>query len=130
MSVVPTLQRACLGLFLTSIALQVYAAGLGLFGVASFMPHAILGYLMVLGALILLALTALARLPRRAIGLTGVIVVLAILQPVLVLQFRGSLPVVAALHPMNAILMFALAFWIARLNKPALKASALSGAAQ
>ena len=124
MSIVPKLHRACLGLFLTSIALQVYAAGLGLFGVASFMPHAILGYLMVLGALILLVLTAMARLPRKAIGLAGLIVVLAVAQPVLVLQFRASIPLVAALHPLNALLIFALAFWIMRINAPALRRAA------
>lgn len=128
MTVIPKLHRACLGLFLGSIALQVYAAGLGLFGVASFMPHAILGYLMVLGALILLVLTALARLPRTAILLAALIVALAVLQPVLVLQFRGSLPFVAALHPLNALLMFGLAFWIARLNKPAIHTASLKGA--
>lgn len=108
------LQRTCVGLFLASIALQVYAAGLALFGVTSFMPHATLGYLMIIGALILLVLTALARLPRRTLAWAGLIVVLAMLQPVLVLVLRSNTPALAALHPMNALLMLTLAIFIGR----------------
>lgn len=96
----------------------MYAAGLGIFGATSFVPHALLGYLMVLGALFLLVLTVLARLPRRAIVLAALVLVLTLLQPVLVLQLRGSAPVLAALHPVNALLIFTLAAWISRSTKP------------
>lgn len=50
-----------------------------------------------------LVLAELARLPRRAIGLAALIVALALRQSVLVLQFRGSLPFVAALHPSTSL---------------------------
>jgi hypothetical protein len=114
MSAVLRMQRSCVGLYLTSVGLQVYAAGLALYGVTSFMPHAILGYLMIIGALILVILTALARLPRRALVFAVLILTLAILQPVLVLVLRSTTPVVAALHPVNAILMVTLAILITR----------------
>jgi hypothetical protein len=111
------LQRTCVGLFLASVGLQVYAAGLALFGVTSFMPHAILGYLMIIGALILVILTALARLPRRALVWATLILALAVLQPVLVLVLRSTTPALAALHPMNALLMLTLALLISRSTK-------------
>jgi hypothetical protein len=114
MSGVLRLQRYCLGLYLASVGLQVYAAGLALFGVTSFMPHAVLGYLMIIGALILVILTAIARLSRRALVFACLILALAILQPVLVLVVRSSTPVLAALHPLNAVLMVALALHISR----------------
>lgn len=114
MSTVLRLQRSCLGLYLASVGLQVYAAGLALFGVTTFMPHATLGYLMIVGALILVVLTALARLPRSALIFACIILALAILQPVLVLVVRLTSPVLAALHPLNAVFMVALALLIAR----------------
>jgi hypothetical protein len=114
MSAVLRLQRSCVGLYLASVGLQVYAAGLALFGVTSFVPHAVLGYLMILGAIILFVLTAVARQSRRALVCAALIVGLAVLQPVLVLVLRSSSPAVAALHPLNAILMVTLAMLIAR----------------
>jgi hypothetical protein len=111
------LQRTCVGLFLASVGLQVYAAGLALFGVTSFMPHATLGYLMIVGALILLILTAWARLPRRALVWAALILALAVLQPVLVLVLRSTTPTLAAVHPMNALLMLTLAMLISRSTK-------------
>lgn len=114
MASVVRLQRSCLGLYLGAIGLQVYAAGLALFGVTSFMPHAVLGYLMIIGALILVILTAMARLPRRALMCALLILALAILQPILVLILRASSPAIAAMHPLNAVLMIGLAMLILR----------------
>ncbi|HVE79887.1 MAG TPA: DUF6220 domain-containing protein [Gemmatimonadaceae bacterium] len=106
------LQRTCLVLYLGALALQFYAAGLGLFGAASFVPHALLGYGLILGATILLALTAAARLPRRAVLLAAGVLTLAVLQPVLAIALRGT-PALAALHPVNALLIVAVAARIA-----------------
>ena len=111
------LQRTCIGLYLVSVGLQVYAAGLALFGVTSFVPHAVLGYLMIVGALILFLLTAVARLSRSALVFAALIVGLAVLQPVLVLVVRSTTPALAALHPLNAILMATLAMLITRHTK-------------
>jgi hypothetical protein len=119
MPAVLQLQRTCLALYLAAVALQVYAAGLALFGATSFVPHAILGYLLILGALVLLGLTAAARLPRRATVLAVLILAVTALQPVLALGLRGRAPALAALHPLNALLIVALAAWIARSTQKA-----------
>jgi hypothetical protein len=111
---IATLQRTCVFSYLGAIALQVYMMGLALFGVTSFMPHATLGYLMVLGALILMILTFSAKASRRDKVLAALVLVLTVLQPVLVLMLRGRVPALAALHPLNALVIFALAASVAR----------------
>jgi hypothetical protein len=50
MSLPYRLQRTCVKSYLGAIALQFYAAGLGVFGATSFMPHTLLGYGLILGA--------------------------------------------------------------------------------
>ena len=119
MSLIHKLQRTCVVSYLGAVALQVYMMGLALFGVTSFTPHALLGYGMILGAAILTVLTVSARLPRRAQLLALAVLLLTILQPVLVLALRGA-PLLAALHPLNALAIFALAATVARSTvKPA-----------
>ncbi len=106
------LHRTCVFLYLVAIALQFYAAGLAVFGVSSFMTHAMFGYSMIIGAIILLVLTFTARLSRRAKLLAAGVLFLTALQPVLAL-IRSPIPVLAALHPVNALIIFALAARIA-----------------
>ena len=106
------LQRTCAFLYLAAIALQFYAAGLAVFGVSTFMTHALFGYSMIIGATILVALTFAARLPRRVKILAGLVLFLTVLQPVLAL-IRSPIPVLAALHPVNALIIFAIASRIA-----------------
>ena len=106
------LQRTCVFLYLGAIALQFYAAGLAVFGVSSFMTHALFGYSMILGAIILLVLTFAARLSGRIKILATLVVLLTMLQPVLAL-IRSPIPLLAALHPVNALLIFAIATRIA-----------------
>ncbi len=118
------LQRTCLASFLGAIGLQVYVMGLAIFGVTSFMPHAMLGYGMIVGAIILTVLTVTAKLPRRAQVMAGVILVLTVLQPVLVLALRGRAPALAALHPLNALVIFALATVVMRSTRPERQLSA------
>jgi len=101
-------------LYLASVALQMYMAGLALFGVATFISHALLGYLMILGAVILLVLTVVARRPRSDAFLAVAVLVLAALQPVLALTLRTRFPVLAALHPVNALVIFVLAARVGR----------------
>ena len=108
------LQRTCVFSYLAAIALQVYMMGLALFGVTSVMPHAMWGYLMILGSLLLVVLTLTAKLPRCALLLSVAVLGLTILQPVLVLTLRGSAPAIAALHPLNALAIFVLAVGVAR----------------
>jgi hypothetical protein len=108
------LQRTCVASYLAAIGLQIYVMGLALFGVTSFMPHALLGYGMIVGALILTLLTVTAKLPRRAQLFAGAILALTLLQPVLVLVLRGRAPALTALHPVNALVILALASIVAR----------------
>lgn len=114
MSLAYKLPRTCVASYLAAIGLQIYVMGLALFGVTSFLPHALLGYGMILGALILTVLTVTAKLPRRAQLLAAAVFALTLLQPVLVLVLRGRAPVLAALHPVNALVIFALASLVAR----------------
>ena len=106
------LQRTCAVLYLAAIALQFYAAGLAIFGVSTFMSHALFGYSMILGATILLILTLVARLPGRTKMLATLVLGLTVLQPVLAL-IRTPVPALAALHPVNALIIFAIAARIA-----------------
>ena len=112
-------QRACVVSYIVAVALQFYVAGLALFGAASFVPHALLGYGLVVGALTLAALTMAARFPRRTVALALSLIPLTFLQPVLVLVLRASAPPLAALHTLNALLIFALALLIAQRTRPA-----------
>jgi len=102
-------------LFVAAILVQVFLAGLAIFGATDgFGLHIEFGYtvigLMTLGVL----LTAVAGgLPRWDIGLSLLLLVLYVVQTALPAA-RVSAPVLAALHPVNAIVLFALGTIIAR----------------
>ncbi len=99
-----------------AIVLQVLLAGLAvpqLGGSGSFLPHVEIGRLIGIVFLALPVTALVARAGRRrtlqAAGLLGLYVVQSILP-----YMDPALPVVAALHPVNALVMFALAIWYAR----------------
>ena len=119
MSLVQRAQRTCAVTYLAALALQFYAAGLGLFGATSFAPHALLGYGLVIGATTLTGLTLAARLPRSTVMLAATLIPLTLLQPVLALLPRASAPALAALHTVNALAIFSLAALVARRSRPA-----------
>src|SRR5688572_18229763 len=118
MSFVHQVQRTCAGTYLAALALQFYAAGLAVFGVTTFVPHALLGYGLVLGAITLATLTSVARLPRQTVLLAMALVPLSILQPLLALLPRVAAPAVSALHLVNALLIALIAAIIARRSRP------------
>ncbi len=118
MSLVQRAHRACVVSYLAAVALQFYAAGLALFGAAGFGPHALLGYGLVLGAATLTALTAAAGYPRRTVAFAAGLVLLTVLQPVLALSLRASAPALAALHALNALVIFSLAAIVAQRTRP------------
>ena len=70
--------------------------------------HAAFGYFIILLPLLLLPLGLLARLPRSLNWLSGLLAVLALIQPMLLWGKHLGLPLLAALHPVNALLLFAL----------------------
>lgn len=118
MLMVQRAQRACVVSYMIAVALQFYVAGLALFGAASFVPHALLGYGLVVGAVTLTALTVAARFPRRTVVLATSLIPLTLLQPVLVLVLRSAAPALAALHTLNALLIFSLALGVAQRTRP------------
>jgi hypothetical protein len=100
--------------FLGGVILQVFLAGLGAFKVTDWTSHAGFGWL--LGSLplfVLLPLSLVAGLTTRTRWLTVALVVSAALQPELA-HARAEAPVVAAIHPVNAVLLFWLAWSVAR----------------
>ena len=101
-------------LFLASVVVQVFLAGLALFAGESFELHALFGFSAVhLLSLLLIPLAALARAGRRSISLAvGLFVVMSV--QVSLPGLRTTLPLAAALHPVNALLIFWLGLQITR----------------
>ena len=92
-------------LFAGCIVVQVFLAGLGVFDSAeAFITHRTFGYLFGWLALVVLIVAAVGRMPHRLIGLAGLSLVQMALQSVLIL-FRESNPAIAALHPVNGVLL-------------------------
>jgi hypothetical protein len=112
------LYRGLALLFVAGAMLQFFLAGLGVFGVASFDPHKTVGKLLGLASLILLVLAAILALTgglsRGRVGLAALLFALMVLQWSLVEAFSVSAPVLAALHPVNGLLVLGVAFALAR----------------
>lgn len=100
------LYLALVWLFLAGIVAQVFLAGLGLFGAArDFGPHVELGWTLVLAPLVLVIVAALARVGWRMFLSNVVLLVLVFIQPELP-GLATNAPIAAALHPVNALLIF------------------------
>jgi lysylphosphatidylglycerol synthetase-like protein (DUF2156 family) len=112
------LYRGLAWLFLAGAVLQFFLAGLGVFGAASFGPHETLGKLLALASLILLVLAVILALTgglsRRRAGLAALLFALMVVQWSLVELFSESAPALAALHPVNGLLVLSVAFALAR----------------
>jgi hypothetical protein len=103
-------------IFVATILIQVFLAGAAmgqLGGTGDFRSHADFGYSFVgLAALAVLVTAFLAKAGRQRIGIAALLFVLYIVQTVLPAA-RESLPTLAALHPVNASVLTALAAWYA-----------------
>jgi uncharacterized protein DUF6220 len=103
-------------IFVASIVVQVFLAGAAianLGGSGDFTTHKEFGYSVVGLVSLAVLLTALgARAPRRDIGISFGLLLLYIVQTILP-NAKASYPAVAALHPVNAMLLFVLATWYA-----------------
>lgn len=97
-------------LFVAAVIVQFFFAGLFIFKVGSEDFHATLGFSLFFAAILFALFALAARLPWRRTGLTALMIVLVFLQPTLafapVLWLRP-------LHPVNALLIFALAAYLA-----------------
>jgi mercuric ion transport protein len=100
-------------LFVGCVFLQVFLAGLGVFGRQGFGAHQLFGYLFGWLTLAMLILAIVGRTGRRLIGLSALALVMFALQSVFVLV-RADLPIVAALHPVNGVAIGFVALAIAR----------------
>jgi hypothetical protein len=118
-------------LFIASLLMQVFLAGLSLFVTGSYWEahigfgHSVPGLL----ALLLVVFALWGRLPRAAVLLTVLLFALVIAQTEVFAAIRADVPLAAALHPVNALILFALGVGLARrawafvrLGQPALGA--------
>jgi heme A synthase len=102
--------------FVASLFVQVWLAGSAipqLGGAGSFATHREFGYAIGLFSLILLVMAVISGTGRRRIGQAALLLVLYVVQSALPYMDPG-LPAVAALHPVNALVMIGLAIWYAR----------------
>jgi lysylphosphatidylglycerol synthetase-like protein (DUF2156 family) len=112
------LYRGLALLFLAGAVLQFFLAGLGVFRAASFGPHQTVGRLLWLASLILLVLAVILALSgglsRGRMGLAALLFALMVVQWSLVAAFSQRAPALAALHPVNGLLVLSVAFAQAR----------------
>ncbi|MDQ2941433.1 MAG: DUF6220 domain-containing protein [Chloroflexota bacterium] len=100
--------------FVAGVILQVFFIGLGLFvGPENLALHVNFGWLLHLAPLPVLVASALARAGRTQIMRTAALAVLVFFVPILA-AVRTDLPLVAAFHPVGALLAFWLATVVAR----------------
>lgn len=103
-------------IFVAAIIIQVFLVGLAianLGGTGDFATHKEFGYTWVGFAALAVVLTAAAaRLPRRDVAITFGMLVLYIIQTLLP-GAKDSIQWVAALHPVNAMLLFGISTWYA-----------------
>jgi hypothetical protein len=104
--------------FLLCVVLQPFLIGLWLFGaVATSDLHTSVGYLLLIPGCPLLLLAALVSwLPRREMLLTGAVILDTFVQ-VSLPSFRTDLPAVAALHPVNFLLLVVMLWTLGRWDR-------------
>ncbi len=100
-------------LFLGLVAVQFFLAGIGIFGAGSFDAHVINGTLLLVVALALSIVAAVTRMGRAAVTMSAVLLVATFLQGALP-AMREDAPVVAALHPLTALVLVVLGYALAR----------------
>jgi hypothetical protein len=92
-------------LFVACSVLQVFLAGLGVFGdPAAFITHRDFGYLFGWLIIVLIVAAIVGRMGRMYIGGSVLLMVLFTLQSVFV-AVRADMPGVAALHPLNGFVI-------------------------
>ncbi|MGH3134534.1 MAG: hypothetical protein ACRDNY_12495 [Gaiellaceae bacterium] len=112
-----------------AIVVQVGLAGYGAFYAANkledegstidedvffdgFVAHALFGYIVILAGLVFLLVGLVAGVGKWRLGRHGVLFGLLILQ-MLLAWFGFGVPAIGFLHPVNALLLFLLAGWVA-----------------
>ena len=98
-------------LIAVGVVVQVFLAGLGIFGAESFDAHEGFGWALHTTAIVLFLLALLGPRTRRTIGLAFGLLVLMTVQIMLV-GARDDTPWLAALHPVLALFVLGLALHI------------------
>jgi hypothetical protein len=93
-------------IYLLAVIVQFFLAGLGAFG-GDWDAHSGVGFVVAIGSLLLLVVAAVARLPRRMFFVTLLLVGLNALQIGLA---RIDVEELAALHPVNALVIVIVAY--------------------
>src|SRR5512146_2929722 len=101
--------RGVARVLLGGLALQLFFAGLGVFGVTGFLPHAILGSVIILASSSLPLLAWRGRLGGALTRRSWLLAALMIVQGLLIDAGRVS-HIITALHPVNAMLLVLLTF--------------------
>ena len=101
-------------IFLLGIVAQVFLAGAGIFASASWLSsHRLLGTSLPLIPLLMLIVGPLGRLPRKVNWLTFLLFALVYIQPWFIYISRGlKVPILGALHPVNALALFTLPLYL------------------
>lgn len=103
---------ALVWIYLAGILVQVFLAGSALFSVGrDFEPHIGLGWILHLVPVLLLIAAAVARVGSRLIWWNVALLVVQFIQPILA-TLRNDQPLVAAFHPVLALIVFWLALTI------------------
>ena len=111
-------------LLVACLLVQVFLAGLGVFdGPSQFETHRNFGYLFGWLTLVMLIIAAVGRLGRLLIGLSALTLVQFFMQSIFIL-FREDQPAIAALHPVNGVLLLVVTIAIARLAMAGRRAAA------
>jgi putative tricarboxylic transport membrane protein len=106
------LYLAMVWIYLAAVVFQVFLAGAALFGTAKdFEPHVGLGWILHLVPVLLLIVAAVGRVGSRLLWWTTALLLVQFVQPILA-TVRNDLPLVAAFHPVLALIIFWLAFTI------------------
>ena len=124
------LHAAAALIWVAAIIVQVYLAGqaiANLGGSGDFSTHMGVGYTIGIFQLVVVITAFAARMSRRDIGISFGILALYIVQTLLPAAKDGA-PWVAALHPLNAMVLFVLSVWYARRTWQAISAASAAGA--
>ena len=108
------ISTALAGVFLLGVVVQVFLAGAGIFASASWLSsHGIFGHVLPVIPLFMVILGLVGRLPRTINWLTVLLFVLVYIQPWFIYLARDiGTPLLAALHPVNALAIFTLALYL------------------
>lgn len=102
-------------LFVIGVLVQVFFAGMTVVaGRMGWNNHIGLGHTLALPLLVMLITAYAGKLPGRMKGLTWLLFGVYVLQADVLIFMRASAPVLAALHPVLALVDFALGFYLAR----------------